>query len=90
LKALHIIVHGVVQGVGFRYFTLDVARELGLEGYVKNKPDGSVEIEAQGEDWALNELLSTVRVGPRSAHVSGVEVREIEPREDFEGFSIRF
>lgn len=71
---VHIIVIGLVQGVGFRYFTFKKARELGVTGYVKNLPDGTVEIEAEGERGQLEELIEALKVGPRSAVVNDLRV----------------
>ena len=69
---VHIIVEGLVQGVGFRWFVLRQAESLGLVGHVRNLVDGRVEILAGGEKGMLHELVNRVRVGPRSAHVTGV------------------
>jgi len=71
-KHVHIVVNGLVQGVGFRYFTFKKAKELGLTGYVQNLPDSTVEIEAEGEQGLLQELIDAVKVGPRSAVVNEV------------------
>ncbi len=71
---VHIIVEGLVQGVGFRWFVLRQAESLGLVGHVRNLVDGRVEILAGGEKGLLHELVNRVRVGPRSAHVSGVRI----------------
>lgn len=71
---VHIIVIGLVQGVGFRYFTFKKARELRVTGYVKNLPDGTVEVEAEGERGQLEELIEALKVGPRSAVVNDLQV----------------
>lgn len=73
-KGLHLIVRGLVQGVGFRYFVLRKASALGLSGFVRNQMDGAVEIVAEGDLALLEDLLSAVRVGPRSAAVRDVAV----------------
>ena len=65
--------HGDVQGVGFRYFVMRAARPLGLHGWVRNRPEGTVELVAEGERHVLEQLLATVREGPRAAHVGHVE-----------------
>ena len=72
-SALHAIVHGLVQGVNFRYFVLRNARALGLTGYTVNRYDGTVEVVAEGERGKLEELLKQLGVGPRSAQVSKVD-----------------
>lgn len=70
---LHATARGRVQGVGYRMFAADGARRLGLDGYVRNLPDGhTVEVVAEGERAALEELLALLRRGPRMARVEGV------------------
>ena len=63
-----------MQGVGFRYFLIDVARPLGLQGWVRNRPDGAVELVAEGDRENLERLLRAARQGPRHARVDNVEV----------------
>lgn len=84
-----IIVRGVVQGVGFRFFTSDLARRLGIAGFVRNLPDGGVEIEAEGEERQISALLSELRIGPPAAHVAAVDVDDIEENGGHEGFRVR-
>lgn len=76
--AAHMIVEGLVQGVGFRWFVGRHAEFLGLKGYVSNLYNGNVEIEAVGERGLIEELIKQVKVGPRSAHVSNVRLEWIE------------
>ena len=73
MKRIHLIVHGRVQGVGFRFFVTREARSLGLDGTVRNRPDGTVEIEAEGMPGALAQLVTVVRRGPAGARVEHVE-----------------
>ncbi|MFH1008737.1 MAG: acylphosphatase [Candidatus Latescibacterota bacterium] len=87
---LHILVSGVVQGVGFRFFVRRLARPYGLTGTVRNLPDGKVEIEAEGARGLLQDFLKGVRLGPASAHVSGVEISWRPSAGTFSGFEIRF
>jgi acylphosphatase len=70
-------VRGRVQGVAYRASTRYEARRLGLSGWVKNLPDGSVELEAQGEPDVVAALLAWCEHGPPAARVSGVEVEEL-------------
>ena len=70
---VHILVSGMVQGVFFRYSTVSRARELRLTGWVRNLPDGRVEILAQGEKKKLEQLVSWARRGPSGARVSKIE-----------------
>lgn len=75
-----IIVEGVVQGVGFRYHTILKANELGVFGYVRNESDGSVYIEAEGEENSVQQFTEWCRVGPRWARVTRVESKSSEPQ----------
>lgn len=72
-RRLHAIVRGVVQGVGYRATAQHEARKLGLGGWVRNLVDGAVEVEAQGEEPALQAFLSFLKQGPRGARVTNVE-----------------
>lgn len=73
-------VHGRVQGVGFRYSAQRRALELGLSGTVRNLLDGTVEADVEGPAPAVEEMLSWLREGPRTARVDHLEVREADPR----------
>lgn len=81
-------VRGRVQGVGYRYFALKRAEELGLSGFVRNMPDGSVEVIAEGEDARLSQFEARLKEGPSFARVEEVERLALEPRGD-SGFHIR-
>jgi acylphosphatase len=74
IQQLTIIVHGRVQGVFYRDSTMRKARELGLVGTVRNLPDGTVQIEAQGPVAALEGLIRWAREGPRAAVVSDLHI----------------
>lgn len=78
-KAFKAVVSGVVQGVGFRYFTYWRAREYGLFGYVKNLPDGTVEVYAEGEEQSLHRLLNDLREGPSGSVVQNVKTEWTTP-----------
>ena len=82
----HIVVSGRVQGVGFRYALADEARSRGIEGWVRNRRDGSVEAMIAGDADAVDALVAWARHGPPSAHVSGVEIEASEG--SFDGFDI--
>ena len=69
---IHAVVTGYVQGVGFRFFVQDTAGSLRLKGWVRNLWSGDVEVMAEGERPALEQLLAALRRGPRNAQVSGV------------------
>ena len=88
MERLHAVIHGDVQGVGFRWFVVEQARPLGLRGWVRNRPDGSVEVTAEGERADLERLLAAARRGPHSAHVTDVEVEWHQARGDLRGFDL--
>jgi acylphosphatase len=79
-QAAHILVSGIVQGVGYRYWTERTARELHLSGWVRNLEDGRVEILAEGTPEQLRELEARLWRGPRSAEVSSIEVNAVPAR----------
>ena len=80
---------GDVQGVGFRYFAQSHARRLGLEGYVRNRYDGAVEVEAEGGADALERFLDLLRRGPRMARVHDVQVSWTPATGDLGPFGVR-
>ncbi|MBI3195429.1 MAG: acylphosphatase [Ignavibacteriae bacterium] len=84
-----IVVKGLVQGVGFRYFVYSKAVKLGIHGYTRNLFNGDVEIEAEGTRGSIEELIKEVKVGPRASHVSDVVIGWNEPTDKFNQFSIR-
>jgi acylphosphatase len=69
---VRLLVSGRVQGVGFRWFVREAARQHRLAGWVRNRSDGSVELEASGEDGAFREFIETIRQGPPGARVENV------------------
>lgn len=75
METVHLEIRGRVQGVGFRWYVMELARELGLAGWVRNRPDGIVELAAAGEPDALAKLEAAVAAGPRGARVE--EVRKL-------------
>lgn len=87
---LHAIVRGQVQGVNFRSSTVNQAARLGLAGWVRNQPDGSVEVLAEGPRPALGRLLDFLRQGPPSAHVTGVEPAWQPASRAFKQFEVRW
>ena len=78
-KNLKIKIFGRVQGVSFRYYTQQKARELGIRGYVKNMPDGSVHIEATGEKDKMYQFVDFCRQGPSMARVDNLETENTDP-----------
>ncbi|HEX4711076.1 acylphosphatase [Phenylobacterium sp.] len=71
-SAARLLVEGRVQGVGYRWWAVETARRLGLDGWVRNRTDGSVEILAMGEAAGIEQLLQACRAGPRGASVRAV------------------
>lgn len=87
---LHAIVHGRVQGVSFRAFTLDKARLRNLTGWVRNQSEGTVEVVAEGEKITLEEFLEELYVGPPGARVTHVDVTWETATGEFTDFQIRY
>ena len=86
---LHAIINGSVQGVGFRYFVRTVAADLGLKGWVRNRPDGRVEVEAEGDEDQLHQLELQLWKGPYFSRVENVECTWSQDSKGFESFEIR-
>lgn len=86
MKRLHVYVRGRVQGVFFRAVTRETARGMGLTGWVRNLPDGSVEAVFEGQDDRVDKMLAWCHQGPPSAHVEEVLVQE----EPFSGLFLDF
>lgn len=88
IERRHIVLRGEVQGVGFRYFAQREAAALGVTGWVLNRLDESVEMEAQAETDALNRFEAAMRHGPNLAYVSTAEVRPVKPIPDDARFQV--
>lgn len=89
LKQVHILLRGRVQGVGFRFFIRDRARQLGLTGWVRNLGDGGVEAVAAGEHKRLQQFVALCNEGPPGAVVRDVSVEWQEAGEGLVNFVIR-
>jgi acylphosphatase len=87
--ARRFVVRGRVQGVGFRWFVEREAHILQVAGWVRNNPDGTVEVLAQGTSDQLAGLHSRLREGPRAARVDNVDVSDAEPEAGLMSFQIR-
>jgi acylphosphatase len=88
IQRRHFRIRGRVQGVCFRYATKEQADALGLTGWVRNCPDGSVEVVAEGPTARLDVLSEWLKRGPPAARVMEVQVVEEPPTNAFEGFAI--
>lgn len=90
MKTVHLLIGGRVQGVGFRYFVHQKAKELGILGWVKNTPDGRVEIEASGnDDSQLSTFIDWMKIGPSRAIIRTFSESEITNPRNFTDFIIR-
>lgn len=90
MRRVRAIVTGRVQGVSFRASTASEARRLGLVGWVKNRADGSVELEAQGDDARVGELVAWCAHGPPAARVVHVAVDELPPTTGEQKFAVTY
>lgn len=89
IKCLHILVNGTVQGVFYRASTKTQAEKLGINGWVRNLPDGRVEMVVQGDPDKIDQLKHWCKKGPILAKVTGIDVEELGLQE-LEGFEIRY
>ncbi len=89
IKRVAIGVFGRVQGVGFRYYTRQRAESYGLSGWVRNKYDGSVQIEAQGRSSDLERFVAEIKRGPSVGYVDDVQVKQIPVNEEDVDFQVR-
>ena len=86
----HIFASGLVQGVYYRQFTQIKAKSFGLTGWVKNLPDGRVDVMCEGEKGLILDLIKELRVGPPSANVTGVQIEWQEYKGKFKDFKMKF
>ncbi|MBI3551457.1 MAG: acylphosphatase [Elusimicrobia bacterium] len=89
MTRLHWVVHGRVQGVGYRWFAREAAERLGVVGWVSNRTDGSVEGEAEGDEAAVKEFVELLERGPAFARVDHFETKAVEGRGNASDFEIR-
>lgn len=87
-KRAHIVVSGRVHGVAFRYYTQRWASTLNLTGWVRNRPDGKVEVVVEGEEIDIQDLIGQIKEGPPMAKVDGLDVEWQGYLGDFEGFHV--
>lgn len=89
-RRVHVIVSGRVQGVFFRAYTRDEAVKLGLAGWVKNRPDGSVEALIEGDETSVEKMLRWFHRGSPHSSVKKVDITEESPVGDSSGFEIHY
>ncbi|MEA5534212.1 acylphosphatase [Crocosphaera sp. XPORK-15E] len=85
---VHVLINGKVQGVGYRYGTVQEARKLGIRGWVRNLADGRVEAVFVGDKPIIEQMVQWCHQGPRHAQVTDVDVKPLEPQL-FQGFEVR-
>jgi len=90
MKTVHIIVEGRVQGVFFRDYTQREAERLNLKGWVRNRPEGTVELVASGTSHQLDSLVEWLQTGSPRSVVTALRVEEILPTEKLSRFEIRY
>lgn len=83
------LVRGLVQGVGYRHFVSQRAGTMGLSGFARNTPTGGVEVEVQGEDTDVIQLIGLLHLGPADAIVQGVETEDMDIVPSDAGFNIK-
>lgn len=91
MTCIEIVIKGRVQGVGFRQYTVQRARNHGVVGWVQNESDGNVRAHACGDDHALDALTRDLMTGPALARVDGLETRHLDTQDStFTSFQIKF
>lgn len=90
MKRVRVIVEGKVQGVFYRQSTKEVASSLGLSGYVRNLPNGCVELEAEGEDLDIERLMEWLKEGPPLSKVTKLNFENLPLKNDKSGFKILY
>lgn len=90
MNSIKIVVSGRVQGVGFRYFTVQQAINFSIKGYVKNTADGNVKIIAIAESNNLDEFIKAIKQGPRFSWVEKVDISPLQSTRKYEKFRIEY
>jgi len=89
MSARQVFFEGRVQGVGFRYTTRKLAREFDVTGWVRNLPDGRVELQVMGEDAEVKDFVLAIQESELAHHIQKTSVTSIPPLENVKGFTIR-
>ena len=90
LKRAKIIVNGLVQGVGYRYFVIRHADNLNLKGYIQNLFTGEVLTEVEGDESLIQELIKQLKIGPMKSHIVNCSVDWSEYKNEFKRFEVRY
>lgn len=88
MRTYKILISGVVQGVGYRYFCFKKAVEYKIYGYAKNLYNGDVEVQAQGEEGLLKDFIKELNTGPRFSSVKSVKIEQFDSEIEYSEFSI--
>ncbi len=89
-RAVIATVTGRVHGVGFRYSTQHAGQQRGLTGWVRNRPDGTVETWAQGPQQSISSFIAYLEQGPPAARVTSVTVSDVDPDPAIQSFRVRY
>lgn len=87
-KTIRVLIYGRVQGVGFRFFVRRCAQQMNVGGWVRNRGDGSVEIQATGSDEEISIFVARIDQGPETSRVDSAEITELREVRAWEGFEI--
>lgn len=90
MKRAEILVNGLVQGVGFRYFVVRLAEELRLKGYTKNLFSGEVYTVVEGEHAMIEEFFNKIKIGPSHAYVKNASIKWSDSKNEFTKFEVRY
>lgn len=90
MKRAEILVNGLVQGVGFRYFVVRRAEELGLTGYTKNLFSGEVYTVVEGERMMIEEFYNKIKIGPSHSNVKNASIKWSDSKNEFTRFEVRY
>lgn len=88
-KAVRIMLYGIVQGVGMRFYVSNTAKRVGVSGFVRNLSDGSVEIVAEGAPYEVDTFIEKVKHAPRG-RITDTDVSDVPYKGSYNGFQVRF
>lgn len=87
---LRLSIHGVVQGVGFRWFVQRAANQMNLTGWARNEPDGSVTVEVEGDSGLVKAFIDEIKTGNRYAHVTRIDEQPVELKHELPPLVIKY